>query len=168
MGALFRKVLVPHDFSPHADAALGLALELARRARGRVLVLHVIPRFARLAGIPPGDFPPADVSAEMAADQARRLGARVAHRGRRGAPVDCRVVVGDPLAAILEAARGASAVVMGTLGRTGLAHLVVGSVAERVVRHSPVPVLTVRAGIRLRRSGVRSRLPSRRASRRWS
>jgi nucleotide-binding universal stress UspA family protein len=59
-------------------------------------------------------------------------------------------MVGPPAGCILEAARKADAIVMGTLGRTGLPHLLIGSVAERVVRHAPVPVLTVRAPARRR------------------
>lgn len=168
MATLFRKVLVPHDFPRHADTALRLAVDLARRAHGRVLVLHVIPPFARFAGIPPGDFPAAEVSAEMVGDQQRRLAARVARQTGRGARVTCRVVVADPLRAILDAARDASAIVMGTLGRTGLSHLLVGSVAERVVRHSPVPVLTVRARGSATRGRIRSKPPSRRSSKRAS
>ena len=59
-------------------------------------------------------------------------------------PVKTWVMVGPPAACILEAARKADTIVMGTLGRTGLPHLLLGSVAERVVRHAAVPVLTVR------------------------
>ena len=52
-------------------------------------------------------------------------------------------MIADPFEAIMQAARGSSAIVMGTLGRTGLPHLLIGSIAEKTVRHSPVPVLTV-------------------------
>ena len=149
---LFRNVLVPYDFSPDADRALGVALELAAEERGRVTVLHVIPRLSRVVGVPPGVFPPAVLSAALPADQQRRLEARVARalRGRRRPRVACVVVVADPVAAILDAARRSTAVVMGTLGLTGLPHLLIGSVAERVVRHAGVPVLTIRAGARAR------------------
>jgi len=64
----------------------------------------------------------------------------------------CRAVLGEPVQSILAAARRADTIVMATLGRTGLAHLVMGSIAERVVRHSPVPVLTVRPGSARRRT----------------
>ncbi|TMA50933.1 MAG: universal stress protein [Deltaproteobacteria bacterium] len=67
----------------------------------------------------------------------RALGAR------RG--VELRVVVGDPAGRIVDAARRATCVVVATQGRTGLAHFLIGSVAEKVVRHSPRPVLTARA-----------------------
>jgi nucleotide-binding universal stress UspA family protein len=157
---LFRNVLVPYDFSPDAERALRVALELAREARGRVMVLHAVPPLSRLIGVPPGVFPPALLSAVLPADQRRRLEARVARAlaGRRSPRVTCKVVVAEPPAAILDAAAGATAIVMGTLGLTGLSHLVIGSVAEKVVRHAGIPVLTIRSGARakLRRARRRS------------
>jgi nucleotide-binding universal stress UspA family protein len=58
----------------------------------------------------------------------------------------------------VDAARGADLIVMSTMGRTGLSHLLVGSVAEKVVRHAPVPVLTLRpAGARKARRGASRR-----------
>ena len=64
-----------------------------------------------------------------------------------------RVVIGVPLQQILTAARDADSIVMATMGRSGLVHALLGSVAEKVVRHAPIPVLTVRAG----RAGRRAR-----------
>ena len=157
--ALFRDVLVPYDFSPDADRALRVALDLAAKERGRVTVLHAIPRLSRAIGVPPGVFPPAILSAALPADQQRRLETRVARarRGRKAPRVACRVVVADPLVAILDAAKRSTAIVMGTLGLTGLPHLVIGSVAERVVRHAGVPVMTIRAGARAKMRGAMRR-----------
>jgi nucleotide-binding universal stress UspA family protein len=63
----------------------------------------------------------------------------------RGAPAArFDVQLGDPTTRIVAAAKNADLIVMATEGRTGLSHLLIGSVAEKVVRHSPVPVLTVR------------------------
>ena len=161
MGRLWKHVLVPYDFSPHATTALRVAADLVRRERGQLLVLHAIPPFSRLIGVPPGNFPPAVASSELVADERRRLEARVARAiGRRaGSAVACRVAVDDPFHAIVEAARGTTAIVMGTLGLTGLPHLVIGSVAEKVVRHAPVPVLTVRSGARLAHGTPRAGVP---------
>ena len=147
---LFRKILVPYDFSTDAARALRVALELAAAERGRVTVLHAIPPLSRVVGVPPGVFPPAVLSAALPADQMRRLEAHVARarRGRKRPPVACKVVVAEPLRAILDSARTATSIVMGTLGLTGLTHLVIGSVAERVVRHAGVPVLTIRSRAR--------------------
>jgi nucleotide-binding universal stress UspA family protein len=148
MDKLFRNVLVPYDFSRHATRALRAAVELARAQKGRLLVLHVVGPLAQFIGIPPGGFPPAVVTAELVKDQQRRLEARVAQTVRGRVPVVCRVVIGDPVHAILEGTRGMTSVVMGTLGLTGVSRFVIGSVAERVVRHSPIPVVTIRAGAR--------------------
>ena len=153
--ALFRTTLVPYDFSRHATAALRMGAGLAG-PNGRVVVLHAIPPVYPIAiasPVPAADWTPAPVvGPDVVATERRRLESAVARelRGRRGPVVETRVVVADPFQAIVGAARRATAIVMGTLGRTGLAHLVLGSVAEKVVRHAPVPVLTVRVGGRRR------------------
>jgi nucleotide-binding universal stress UspA family protein len=169
--ALFRRILVPHDFSAHADRALAVAAELARAHHGRLVVLNVIPPYQPVVGVP-GEMmwvpPPPPVELER-----RRLERTVARvLGRRSPPrATCRVVVADPFRAIVDAARDADAVVMATAGRTGLSHLVIGSVAEKVVRHSPVPVLTIRPRVAVagaRRRGARRRGAATRAARRAS
>lgn len=144
---LFKKILVPYDFSPSADAALAAAVELAATHGGTLRVLHVIPPIRPAHGrpLPPPAGDIAAVRERLAATVARATGRR---RLRR---VASEVVIGPPTACILTAAAKADAIVMGTLGQTGLARLLIGSVAERVVRHAAVPVLTVRAPARRRR-----------------
>jgi nucleotide-binding universal stress UspA family protein len=146
MMEVFRRILVPHDFSDAANAALAVAADLAVRHRGTLAVVHAIPpaypvsAFAGAGEIPvwiPPDDLRGDARARLEEEVARVVGKRVRD-------VTCRVVVGDPYRCILQAARRADSIVMATYGRTGLAHLVIGSVAEKVVRHSPVPVLTLR------------------------
>ena len=160
MTRLFRKILVPHDFSPHATQALRAAIDLAADAKGRLVVLHAVPPTQVVVGMPPVApaewLPPPAPTVELVQEQRRRLEALVRRTvGRRRVRADCRVVVADPFQAILDAARGATAIVMGTLGRTGLPHLVLGSVAEKVVRHAAVPVLTIRARVRAGRRRAR-------------
>jgi len=143
---LFRRILVPHDFSTSATRALEVATRLARAHRGRLVVLHVIGPFHPMTALP-AETAAAVPEADLIATERRRL-ERVVGRtvGRRnGPPVECRVVIGDPFRRIADAARGADSIVMATAGRTGLAHVLIGSVAEKVVRHASVPVLTVRA-----------------------
>jgi nucleotide-binding universal stress UspA family protein len=140
---LFRRILVPYDFSPHAGRALAIAADLAG-SDGELHVLHVISAALPVTGVP-GEaalwFPPK----ELVTSERKRLEAQVAKTvGDRGPRVTCRVEIGDPFHQITSAARRADSVVMATAGRTGLAHLLIGSVAEKVVRHSPVPVLTIR------------------------
>src|SRR5262245_36810344 len=150
MSRLFRKILVPHDFSKEATQALRVAAELAAGAKGRLIIVHAIPNVYPVAGLPPmapvGWYPPPLAPAELVAAEQRRLETLVSRtlRGRGPPRTTCRVVTGDPYQCIMDAARGATTIVMSTLGRTGLPHLLLGSVASKVVRHAPIPVLTIR------------------------
>jgi universal stress protein A len=142
----FRRILVPHDFSDHATRALKLAVELARQPKGKVRVVHAIPPFYPVADMAPAELtawvPPPD----LLASERQRLEALVARvvKGVDAPAVEVRVEMGDPYQRIMDACAGMDAVVMSTHGRTGLAHLLIGSVAEKVVRHAPIPVLTLR------------------------
>jgi len=155
---LFRRILVPHDFSEHATRALRLAAELAHAHGGRLVVLHVITPYhpatalaeERVAWYPEPDL----ITSERR--NLERLVSRTM-RGRPAPPVACKVVIGDPFHRIADMARGVDLVVMSTAGRTGVAHLLIGSVAEKVVRHSPVPVLTLRAAAVRERARTRRR-----------
>ncbi len=141
MATLFRKILVPYDFSPSSVAALAVAVDLAVKYDGTLLVMHALPPILPTHGrtiLPPADEI-ATVGAALAADVARAV------KRRRLRRVRSWVMIGPPAGCILDASGKVDAIVMGTLGRTGLPHLLIGSVAERVVRHATVPVLTIRA-----------------------
>ena len=170
MTRLFRRILVPHDFSEHATAALRVAAELAAPHRRRLTVLHVLAPFYTGSGFPTeveiAWVPTPDLLAELQTHLERTVG-KTLHGRMRG--VECRAVVGDPASAIVAASRDCDTIVMATLGRTGLSHLLIGSVAEKVVRLSPVPVLTIRpAAARRVASRTRRRSPAakRRSARR--
>jgi len=145
-GSLFRRILVPHDFSPQATVALKAAAGLAREHEGTLTVLHVIVPFYVPADVPFGfaaDTMPSPAS--FVPEQRKQLEAVVTRALGKGiARVAYRVDIGDAAQCILEAARRADSIVMSTHGRSGLTHLLIGSVAEKVVRHSTVPVLTIR------------------------
>jgi nucleotide-binding universal stress UspA family protein len=143
---LFQTILVPHDFSAHANRALKLAASLAG-ADGRLIVLHVVSGLPEAAN---------RMGRQILLDERRRLARLVARStGGRNAPaIEYRVEAGDPYRHIAEAARGADSVVMCTRGRTGLPHLLIGSDAEKAVRHAPVPVLTIRPIALARRSAL--------------
>ena len=154
---LFRRILVPHDFSDHATRALQVAVGLAEPDSVITVVHAVAPVYSTMGG------PAADLAwtptPEMVSDVKRSL-VRVIERslGRTAAAeVRCRVVLADPLTAILAAARAADVIVMTTVGRTGLGHLLMGSVAEKVVRHAKVPVLTLHPNMARRLAGGRAR-----------
>ncbi len=150
--SLFRHILVPHDFSSQATVALKTAAQLAKENRGKLTVLHVLVPF----------YMPADTSFGIPAvrdllPEQRQVLQRLVTKvlGAGGPPVTVRVDIGDASQRIIDAARRADSIVMATSGRTGLSHFLIGSVAERVVRHATVPVLTLRVPIRKRRGGRR-------------
>jgi nucleotide-binding universal stress UspA family protein len=132
------RILVAVDFSPGSQQALALAEEVARRFAAEVAVLHVDEA---LSVIPGSDLAETRrVAAERALEDAT---AELRRKDIRARPI-----LRSGLAAIeiVEAANAehADLLVLGTHGRTGLAHVLLGSVAERVVRTAPCPVLTVR------------------------
>ena len=144
MAKLFQRILVPYDFSDQSRHALEVAYDLAGENRGEIVALYALEPVSSLAGIrPPGGpiwYPPDDV---IEAERERLEQALAEVRGRRRIASRASVVVGTPLEVILAAAESADVIVMATTGRGALSHLLVGSVAEKVVRHAPVPVLTI-------------------------
>jgi nucleotide-binding universal stress UspA family protein len=144
----WKKILCPVDFSDASRSALQVASELARRFDGEVTVFHAYP----LPGytLPEGTVLPATGMLQELAEQTDALLARwKAEAIADGAPrVSTGKSVGEPAAEIVAAAEDGKydAIVVGTHGRTGLAHVLLGSVAERVVRRAPMPVVTVRPG----------------------
>ena len=139
----FQHILVPTDFGEPASHALDLALEIATRFESKVTLAHA-------SWLPPagyGAFSQGFVwpSDEMERAAQRELEALVARTRARYARVDSALLTGEPWHAILEAARerGCDLIVMGTHGRHGIQRFMLGSVAEKVLRSSPVPVLTV-------------------------
>lgn len=147
---MWTRLLVPFDFSACADAALSLAVELARTHGAELALLHVSdlpPNLEADARItPPGGAESMRVADYVTRGATARLEAVVKPVRDAGLSVSLRAVTGEVGHEILRAAgeQGASAIVMGTHGRTGLSHLLLGSVTEKVVRAANVPVITVR------------------------
>jgi CBS domain-containing protein/nucleotide-binding universal stress UspA family protein len=144
----FAQILVPVDYSECSDAALRYAADVASAFSGRLLALHVLP--IRISGLF-GDFPtPAADAMQISAERDRlRAHVRSVLAKRNAAPpYDVDVFWGAPALDIVPYAveRGADAIVLGTHGRTGFKHVLLGSVAERIVRTAPCPVITVHAG----------------------
>jgi nucleotide-binding universal stress UspA family protein len=146
----WRTILVPHDFSNSANHAAALARDVAAKFGARLILLHVteVPTGISIdtAVVPsPGAAPISlrDYANANANDHLADLAARLE---KDGAVVSSQVAVGNAVDEILRVAaeEKADLIVMGTHGRTGLRHLVAGSVTEKVVRTSPAPVLTVR------------------------
>lgn len=143
--APMRRILHATDFSGASRRAFDAAVELARRDRARLHVLHVVTPPSPFAnGKPPASWVELDARAREAAR--RRLAALVDLARRAGVRAEGELVDGAPAAAIVRAARRrrADAVVIGTHGRSGLGRLFMGSVASRVLQLAACPVLTVR------------------------
>jgi universal stress protein A len=145
----FKRILVPVDFSPCSRLALERAAELANSLDATIDLLHVWqppPVVAPEAMIGTGTDNPGIV--QIAKQQAETAMQEFLRKARdTGAKIEAtRVEPGDPARTIVdEADRGNyDLIAMGTHGRTGLAHLLLGSVAEKVVRRSSRPVMTVR------------------------
>lgn len=146
-----RRILVPVDFSPCSRAALEYAVMLAVRMDAAVDVLHVweppsyVPIDTALATIGTGS-PQSLVQMAHAEANEDLAGLLAALDKRSLTDMGRRVVSGDPVDVILETAGAGpyDLVVMGTHGRTGIRHLLMGSVAERVLRRAPCPVITLR------------------------
>ena len=142
----FSKILVPVDFSADSAEATRVAADLARRFHADLTLIYVYD--ALVYSLPDGFVaePPLQVKAlveaftEQLADGKRQALAAGAPR------VEAKLLEGSVATEIVEYARAGELdlVVMGTRGRTGMSHLLMGSIAERVVRLSPCPVLTVK------------------------
>jgi nucleotide-binding universal stress UspA family protein len=141
------RIVVPVDFSGHADRALEYALTLGKQFGACVELLHVVEDPFGAGGwgseVYISDL---DGLRERAIEEARlRLEARRSMIPAGAPALAATVRMGHVAHTIIEHAKdvGADLIVMGTHGRTGLAHFIIGSVAERVVRVAPCPVLTV-------------------------
>lgn len=139
-------ILVPMDFSPYAECALEYAIALANALHARVTLLHVISALYWAMG----EIPEAlsvTVLEELETVAQQRLEHALQRVRAAGLDGEAIVVHGTPFACIVAAARnhGVDLIVMGSHGRTGLQHVLLGSVAERVVRLAPCPVLVTRA-----------------------
>lgn len=142
------RILVPTDFSDGAAAALEYAMGLAQTFAASVHLLHVVDD-----PLAAGVWSSGLYAAEIAGLQATLVRDAEEHLLRTVPPttvgVTREVRTGSPPRQIVDVARerGIDLIVMGTHGRTGLAHIVMGSVAERVVRLAACPVLTLRENI---------------------
>ena len=138
-------MLVPFDFSPYAEQALAYAIGLAQTLQARLTLLYVRDTMSwgvaqAEATIPPSVWQQLETS--LAEGMEEPL-ARVHEAGLQGETV---IAEGIPFQTIVDTAgdRDVDLIVMGTHGRTGLTHVLMGSVAEKVVRLAPCPVLVTR------------------------
>ena len=143
----FKRILVPVDFSMHSETAVRLAADLARRDGGALHLVHVFEPIAY--PLPDGYvlFTPLQLN-ELVVQFEKQLTSMKTLALAAGAPeVETHVRQGACATDTCELAKDGAfdLIVMGTHGRSGLSHLLLGSVAERVLRRAPCPVLTVKA-----------------------
>jgi nucleotide-binding universal stress UspA family protein len=144
MAHVSKKILVATDFSPDAQHALEVAVGLAKQLGAALVLVHVLPEGGLdQATWAEGAFD--RLSSRLEAVQ--RAWARLEPQMQAsGVQVTMSTVDGEPVAALVRVAQecDCAMIVVGTHGRTGLRRLVLGSVAEGLIRRSPVPVLTAR------------------------
>lgn len=141
----YNRILVAVDFSEPSKLALKKAIELAIELKAELVVIHVFKMHAR--DLTEGGMEDASkIESQAVKELEKKLKEFVEIHLNNEISVLTNIYVGDPYVEINQAAAQTHAdmIVMGTHGRTGLAHLVMGSVAENVLRHAEVPVISVR------------------------
>lgn len=139
-----RRVVVPTDYSEIADRALAAAIELGKPLGATLTLVHVYTPVVLLP--PPMDVISLSTVFPKALERmTEALEERAARVRAAGLPCETALLEGTPHLEIVRHAgeTGATLIVMGTHGRGGLAHAVLGSVTERVIHRSPVPILVV-------------------------
>jgi nucleotide-binding universal stress UspA family protein len=131
-------ILVPIDWSEPSQRAFDIAASLAHEHKARLIVLYVIPLASVMYGPPTANY------TEHMHDELCRM-----RPADPQIPVQHMIAEGDPASIIQKVAREnqCDLIVMGTHGRTALPHVLMGSVAEEVVRKAPCLVLTVKTGV---------------------
>jgi nucleotide-binding universal stress UspA family protein len=141
-----KRILAPIDFTDASNASLEYAMDLAAALGAAVSVVHVyqIPMYS----FPDGAIiTSSELAAQLSDTAQKNLDAAVHNHQKRGSSASGTLVSGNPSEEIVRLAQleKADLIVMGTHGRRGLSRALLGSVAEQVLRTSPVPVLAVRS-----------------------
>ena len=141
----FKTILCPTDFSEESYRAIEYGLRFAKAADGTLLLAHIIH-------VPSGELHQPDLhvlSFEEAKQRTMTLLEELWQKRLQSYPkCELLVDIGDPHAMLIDIAtqRKADLIVIATHGRSGLRHLVMGSVAEKIIRHAPCPLFVVRRG----------------------
>jgi nucleotide-binding universal stress UspA family protein len=141
------RILVPTDFSKHSQNALRYAVAFGERFQAELVLLHVVQDLAMYVPdavtLAPPFLPPVD---QLTAAVRTALERVIDDYQLRGKAVRAEIRQGTPFYEIIQFAKenDIDLIVMGTHGHTGLVHVLMGSVTEKVVRKAPCPVLTVR------------------------
>lgn len=140
-----KNILCPIDYSVYSEMALKYAIEFAEKYQAKLYLVHVLD--IRVYDINDPDLYNVNIIDEETINKLReRLLKCVNEDAKSKISVEAVIIQGVPFAEIIRAAkeRKIDLIVLGTHGRTGLSHAIMGSVAEKVVRKAPCPVLTIR------------------------
>lgn len=146
---MFKHILMPTDGSAHSERAIERGIELAKLCGAKITGIHVMQDLAMMVG--PEGLLPTDLDEGMEQRERERatgfLGFVERAAKAAGVPCDTIIAKGRPYDAIVDAAneRGCDLIVMTSRSRKGLASLIMGSEANRVLHRSSIPVLTFRA-----------------------
>lgn len=141
-----RKILYATDFSRHATHGFQYAITLSKHFQARMTILHAISLPPTIPADPTGGVALTDYFEELEEESKARLQEMLDQTRNHGVEAETLLVDGAPHKVILQEAKrlGVDLIVVGTHGRKGVEHLLLGSTAEKIVRQSPVPVLVVR------------------------
>jgi nucleotide-binding universal stress UspA family protein len=143
MSDLFKKILIATDGSKYTRGAIGKGLELARFHKAEVYAVYVIDLRAltTVNGMPAPEnmYTILEDEGKRAVSQVKAMAGDV--------PVETFVLSGEPAQTIIQFAKdnGIDLIMTGTLGKSGIEELLLGSVAEKIIRHAPCPVLVVKS-----------------------
>lgn len=140
-----KNILCPIDYSVYSEKALKYAIEFAEKYNAKLYLMHVLD--IRIYDITDPELYNVNVIDKETINKLReRLHKCISEDTRKNIEVETIVIEGVPFSEIIKKARECKVdlIVLGTHGRTGLSHAIMGSVAEKVVRKAPCPVLTIR------------------------
>ena len=142
---MYKKILIATDGSEPSKEAENHGLKLAKALGASVTALYVVEMPYKLSQIEGHSPLLQDDQIKMLKEAGEKIAEDIMEKGRQeGVIVNPVLMTGNPAHEIIEFSKDFDIIVMGTLGRSGLSHLLLGSVAEKVVRHASVPVLVVR------------------------
>lgn len=143
---LIKTILFPTDFSQGARAAMEYAVSMAKDCQAKLILLYVIQDISIAEWYIPSSLSAADLVEDMQKSAAKEMDKWQAEAKQHLKDVEALVLRGVPFVEIIKTAKDKKAdmIVIGTHGRTGIDHMLFGSTAEKVVRKSHCPVLTVR------------------------
>jgi nucleotide-binding universal stress UspA family protein len=141
-----KKILITTDFSEYSLSGLRYVLSMDEFSSAEIFLLHVVHDVILVATYPNVDLHSETIMRDSEAHAKHHLSGIVSEQFHNVSKIHEYIRRGEPSQEIIRFAEeeDVDLIVMATHGRTGLAHVLLGSIAERVVRHSPVPVLTVK------------------------